>query len=235
RACAAWVLAQRGEDAPLAALMESAKSREWAVRVAVATLLGEGKLDGAVPVLASLTKDPKENVRRAAVFSLGRSEDSHAGAALVLAALGQDADPAVRRLYATAFTDALGQATLDREQWKPSRTLLVVALEHDFPDATLEERRAQAFSLARLGDRPALLRLATGALTTSELPQDSRRAAIEALARLGRHDATEQALEGAIRDPKVGDDAALALARIRGETFFESQWRALLAPAVPFR
>ena len=86
-----------------------------------------------------------------------------------------------------------------------------------------------------LGDRAGLLRVATAALAAVPIPTESRRSAIEILGRMGKHEATENALGSILRDPAVGDDAALALARIRGETFFEASWRALLAPAIPYR
>jgi HEAT repeat protein len=240
RACAAWTLALRGEDGPLAMLVGLAKSNERAVRAAVASLLGEGKLDGAVPVLLALAGDQEAVVRRAAAIALGKSEDSTAGAALVSAgALSQDKDPLVRRAYALAFQDALPQSTLDRAQYKDVARLMARALETEFPDATLEERRAQAGTLARLGERAGLLRITGAAVLTTAPPPESRRAAIEALALLGRHhdasaDTIEETLLAIVKDPIVGDDAALAIAQIRHETFFEPRWRALFAPAVPF-
>jgi HEAT repeat protein len=235
RACAAWVLAQRGEDGPLAALLESAKSKEWTIRASTASLLAEGKLDGAVPALEALAKDEHVSVRRAAVIALGRSEASIAGAALVRTARHQDADPMVRRLYAEAFVDALTEGTLDQDQQRLARAQLLEALERDTKDATIAERRAFAYSLAKLNDRPALLRVATGALAAAALPLDSRRASIEMLARMGKNDATESSLGSILADPGVGDDAALALAKIRGETFLAPSWRALLAPPIPYR
>ena len=235
RACAAWILALRGEEDALKALLASARSSEWAVRAAVAALLGEGKLDGAVPVLVLLAKDKEAYVRRAAATALGKSDDSTAGAALLASsALAVDKDPVVRRVYALAFQDALPQGTLERDQRKQGALVLGRALETEFQDATLDERRAQATTLARLGERPALLRVAGGALLASEPPAESRRAAIEALVMLGKNDATEEALLAVLKDPVVGDDAALALVKIRGESFFEPRWRALLAPVVPF-
>jgi hypothetical protein len=129
----------------------------------------------------------------------------------------------------------LTQGTLDQEPRGLARDLLGEALERDLPDATLDERRSQAWALARLGDRATLLRVATGALAARELPRASRRAALESLARLGRQEATEATLESLVRDQAVGDDAALALARLRNETFFELSWRAVLAPPATYR
>lgn len=235
RACCAWVLAMRGEDGPLAALVAAARSNEWAVRASVATLLGEGKLDGAVPVLLALTQDKEAGVRRAAATALGKSEDSHAGAALVAAApLAQDPETLVRRAYALSFQDALPQGTVEPQQRKDAAAVLARALESELANENLEDRRALASTLARLGERAALLRVASGALVATPPSESARRAAIECLAGLGRHEATEQALLGLVKDPVAGDDAALALARIRGERFFEPQWRAILAPPVPF-
>jgi HEAT repeat protein len=235
RACACWVLALRGEDDALAGLLGLAKHKDWPVRTACAELLAEGKLDGAIPALEALCADPSERVRRAAVSALGRSEASIAGAALVRAARHLDPDPVVRKLYAGAFLDALEQGTLDQGNQVAGRALVAAALEKDMQDATLPERRAQAKTLARLGDRAALLRLATAALTTGELPADSRRAAIEALTPYGANEAVESALVSLVKDAALGDDAAVALARIHNETFFEPAWRQRLAPAAPYR
>lgn len=235
RACACWVLACRGEDASLLALLALGDDKDPAVRTAVALLLQEGKLDGAIPRLEKLASDANEKVRRAAVLSLGKSEASIAGAAVARVKRHLDPDPVVRKLYANAFGDALEQGTIDAPDQKTGRALMVEALEKDFQDGTLSERRAQAGALARLGDQGALLRLATAALATDEVPADSRRAAIEALARFKLGDAVEGALAGLVRDAVLGDCAAITLARLRGETFFERSWRERLAPAVPYR
>ncbi|HZV02245.1 MAG TPA: HEAT repeat domain-containing protein [Planctomycetota bacterium] len=235
RACVCWVLACRGEDAPLATLLELAKHKDAVVRVSVAQLLAERKLDGAVPVLEALCADPNVTVRRAAVLSLGRSEASIAGAALVRAARQLDQDPVVRKLYASAYVDALAQGTLDDDTKKGGRALISHALETNLKDATISERRAQASTLSRLGERAALLRIATAALATDELPLDSRRASVEVLGRLGRNEQVENALASLVKDPALGDDAAVALARMRNETFFEPTWRERLAPAAPYR
>ena len=97
------------------------------------------------------------------------------------------------------------------------------------------ERRAQAGTLARLGDRGTLLRIATAAIATSELPVDSRRAAIEMLIHFAKNESVESALAALVRDPALGDEAAVALAKMRKESFFEPAWRERLAPAVPYR
>jgi HEAT repeat protein len=235
RACACWVLACRGEDASLVTLLALGDDKDPAVRTAVALLLQEGKLDGAIPKLEKLAADPNEKVRRAAVLSLGKSEASIAGAAVARAKRHLDPDPVVRKLYANAFGDTLDQGTIDPPDQKTGRALMVEALEKDFQDATLSERRAQASALARLGDQGALLRLATAALATDEVPADSRRAAIESLSRFKLGEPVEGALASLIRDALLGDCAAITLAHLRGETFFEPSWRERLAPAVPYR
>jgi hypothetical protein len=38
-----------------------------------------------------------------------------------------------------------------------------------------------------------------------------------------------------VKDAVLGDCAAITLARLRGETFFEPAWRERLAPLVPYR
>lgn len=235
RACACWILAQRGEEGPLATLLGLTKSKDIPVRMAAGQLLAEGKLEGAIPALEALCADPSEKVRRVAVVALGRSEASIAGGVLVKVARHLDQDPIVRKVYASAFLDAIEQGTLDAKNKNDARALLTQALETTFKDGTISERRAQAGTLAKLGDRGALLRVATAAIATSELPVESRRAAIEMLVHFAKNEAVESALDGLVRDAALGDDAAIVLAKMRKETFFEPAWRERLAPAVPYR
>ncbi|MEZ0229847.1 MAG: HEAT repeat domain-containing protein, partial [Planctomycetota bacterium] len=225
----------RGEEGPLASLLALAKHKDVPVRIATAQLLAEGKLEGAIPALELLCADESEKVRRAAVVALGRSEASVAGASLIKVARHLDQDPVVRKNYAAGFLDAMEQGTLDPKLRNDARALVATALEHEFKDATLSERRAQAATLARFGDRGTLLRIATAAIATSELPVDSRRAAIEMLGFFQKNEAVESALAGLVNDPALGDDACVVLARMRKESFFEPAWRERLAPAVPYR
>ena len=94
-----------------AALRDRLTDNEAAVRARAALGLGSVQDTAAVPLLLFLLDDPNPRVRADVAFALGQSADAAAELPLI-AALRDEADPAVQRLLLEALGKTGGEATL---------------------------------------------------------------------------------------------------------------------------